>query len=162
MDLPKWSTLELHYPANDVDTVFRGIGGKVELNYDIGAFQNACATRVSKALNGAGGAHLIPFFKDIGPSGEIEPQVSSGQNKRYYIFRVKMLTKYLERKYFKPEGFTPSEYKTKLKNKKGIIIFQVEGWSDATGHADLWNGSMCLWKGYGGVSNKILFWEAPQ
>ena len=25
--------------------------------------------------------------------------------------------------------------------KKGIIVFVVPGWSGATGHADLWDGS---------------------
>lgn len=134
---------------------------RAKFRYDIGVFSNACATRISKALNGAGGIHLIPYFKAIGPNGKLESQVSSGKNKNWYIFRVKMLVKHLTTRYGKPETFTRSEYKVKLNNRKGIIIFEVLGWSDSTGHADLWNGSKCLWKGYGGIANKILFWEAP-
>ena len=161
MKLPKWDGLKINYPALDAETVFKAIGGKVELNYDIGVFNNACATRVSKSLNSAGGAHLIPFFKDISPNGKVEAQVSSGKNRKWHIFRVKMLVKHLTLKYGKPEEIKPSEYKLKLKNRKGIIVFEVTGWNDATGHADLWDGSKNLWKGYGGLSNKVLFWGAP-
>ncbi len=162
MKLPKWDFLKMHYPAQEAGTVFKNIGGKVELNYDIRVFNNACATRVSKALNGVGGAHRIPFFKEISPNGKMEAQVSSGKNKNWYIFRVKILAKHLTSKYGNPEVFSPSEYKQKLKGRKGIIIFEVTGWSDATGHADLWDGSKCLWKSYGGLANKVLFWEASQ
>ncbi len=72
MKLPKWAFLKMHYPALEAGAVFKDIGGKVELNYDIGVFSNACAIRVSKTLNRNGGAHLIPYFKDIGPSGKLE------------------------------------------------------------------------------------------
>ncbi|MGD8908947.1 MAG: hypothetical protein PVI92_06320 [Chromatiales bacterium] len=71
MKLPKWNALKVHYPALDASTVFKNIGGKVELNHDIGVFSNACATRVSKALNGIGGVHSIPYFQDIGPNGKL-------------------------------------------------------------------------------------------
>ena len=158
--LPLWEVLSFHYPAQEAGAVFQGIGGKVKLNYDIGVFNNACATRVSKALNGSSGTHLIQYFKDISPNGKMESQVSSGKNKHWYIFRVKVLTKYLTKKYGQPIESDPSNYKEKLKGKKGIIIFQVLGWGDATGHADLWDGSNCLWKGYGDLSNEVLFWEA--
>lgn len=160
MKLPSWTTLKKNYPAHEAGKVFRDIGGKVELNYDIGVFSNACATRVSVALNGSGQAHEIHYFKDKSPNGNHESQVSSGENNKWYIFRVKMLVKYLSHKYGEPKTYSASEYASKLFGKKGIIVFEVSGWSDATGHADLWNGSKCLWKGYGGMANKILFWEA--
>jgi len=162
MDLPKWDVLKMHYPAMDAGAVFQDIGGKVEQNYSTGVFSNACATRISKALNGAGGLHSIPYFKDTYPNNKLEPQVSSGRNKNWYIFRVKMLVKYLSSKYGKPGKYTPAEHQQKLKGRKGIIIFEVSGWSDATGHADLWDGNNCLWKGYGGLANNILFWEASK
>ncbi|WP_293264952.1 type VI secretion system amidase effector protein Tae4 [Neptunomonas sp.] len=160
--LPKWNILKSHYPAQPAPTVFKQIGGKVELNFDMGIFGNACATRVSKALNGSGGLHLIPFYKAIGPNGKFEGQVSSGKNKRWYIFRVKILTKYLTEKYGKPDSYSPSEHISKLKNRKGIIVYEVNGWSDATGHADLWDGNKCVFKGYGSISHKVHFWETPQ
>ena len=52
-----------------------------------------------------------------------------------------MLIKYLKLKYGNPDELMPSEYKEKLKGRKGIIVFEVSGWSDATGHADLWDGN---------------------
>ena len=154
--LPKWSTLELNYPNLEPQFVFKHIGGKVELNYDSGVFNNACAIRISCALNKAGGIHVIPYIKDEVSSGE----VSSAGNKLWYIFRVRILVKHLTSQYGKPEIFKPTEYRLKLKKRKGIIIFDVPGWNDATGHADLWDGYKCRWKGYGALATKILFWEA--
>ena len=160
MELPKWKNLKINYPAYEASTVFKSIGGKVEFNFDIRVFNNACAIRVSRALNKSDGPHVVPYIKDISPNGKLEPQVSSGENKKWYIFRVKMLSKYLSKKYGEPEKLKPTKYKNKLKGRKGIIIFEVPGWGDATGHADLWNGSRCLWQGYGGQSTSVLFWEA--
>lgn len=159
-NLPKWNTLKLHYPNFSAAIVFKQIGGKVELNYDLGVFNNACATRISAALNKSGGMHIIPFIEDVGPNGKYEPQVSSGSHGLWYIFRVRILVKHLTQQYGKPEKHRPSEYKAKLKRRKGIIIFEVPGWNDATGHADLWDGDKCLWKGYGVFATQILFWEA--
>jgi len=159
-ELPKWENLKLYYPVHEANVVFKMIGGKVELNYDIGVFNNACAIRISRALNSSGGIHLIPFIKELSPNGKIESQVSTGKNKLWHIFRVKILVKHLTKIYGGPEELKPGEYKEKLKNRKGIIVFEVLGWSDATGHADLWDGTRCLWKNYGGVANKVLFWES--
>jgi len=47
--LPSWRELEKNFPNKSVEEVFTEIGGKVKLNYDIGVFKNACATRISKA-----------------------------------------------------------------------------------------------------------------
>ncbi|MBL1277127.1 MAG: hypothetical protein COB30_013675 [Ectothiorhodospiraceae bacterium] len=105
--MPKWEVLKSHYPIQEAGYVFKKIGGKAELNYDIGVFSNACATRVSKALNGTGGIHLVPYFKDINPNGKVESQVSSGKNKQWYIFRVRILVKHLIDKYGKPEEIKP-------------------------------------------------------
>jgi hypothetical protein len=30
-----------------------------------------------------------------------------------------------------------------LAGKNGVILFEVSGWSDAAGHATLWNGTTC-------------------
>ncbi len=160
--LPSWDALKTHYPNVDAGTVFTDIGGKVGLNYDMGVFKNACATRVSKALNGVGGVHSIPFFKAIGPNGKHEAQVSSGRHRQWYIFRVKMLVRHLTAKYGGPERYLPSNYKAQLAGRKGIIVFEVSGWSDATGHADLWDGGKCLYQDYGGQANRVLFWEASK
>lgn len=61
--LPPWKELLKNFPNKDAGTVFTEIGGKVKLNYDIGVFSNACAIRISKALNFSGEIHRIPFYK---------------------------------------------------------------------------------------------------
>ena len=157
MKLPKWEVLKANYPAVPADQAFEAIGGKVLYNHQIGVFTNACSTRVSAALNGSGKEHEIPFFRDNNKT-----QVSSGENKKWYIFRVRMLTKYLTERYGEAEFFGAEEYQEKIAGRKGIIIFEVKGWDDATGHADLWDGSACLWQGYGELAHKILFWEAEE
>jgi hypothetical protein len=70
------------------------------------------------------------------------------------------MTKYLTEKYGEPEQLTPAEHEAELQGRKGIIIYEVSGWADATGHADLWDGSKCVYKGYGSVSHKVSFWQA--
>ncbi|MGX9728030.1 MAG: type VI secretion system amidase effector protein Tae4 [Candidatus Electronema sp. VV] len=160
MKLPPWSILQTHFPAKPAGDVFQAIGGKVFYNYQIGVFSNACSTRISAALNESGKEHAIPFFKDAGTTGKLQAQVSSGANKKWYIFRVKMLVKHLTERYGKPDEFLPEDYQQKIAGRKGIIVFEVKGWSDATGHADLWDGAACLWHGYDSVAEKILFWEA--
>ena len=74
MDLPEWNQLKTHYPALSAATVFSTIGGKVKLNYDIDVFTNACAVRISKALNTVGGGHLIPFSKPLVPMVSLSPR----------------------------------------------------------------------------------------
>jgi len=159
MNLPNWESMRSNYPAFPAQVVFRQIGGKVEVNYELGVFSNACAIRVSKALNSCGLEHKIPAYKSFGPDGKMSLQVSSGKHKNWYIFRVKILTKFLTEKYSEPEEYETNEYFESIKGRKGIIIYQVNGWSDATGHADLWLGDKCIYQGYASVSHKVLFWE---
>ena len=40
-----------------------------------------------------------------------------------------------------------------------LICFEVDGWSDATGHFDLWNGSECIHSEYFGKASKVHLWE---
>ena len=158
--LPKWDELLKHFPNKKAGEVFTEIGGKVKLNYDIGVFTNACATRVSRALNYSLGNHEIPFFKTKNSKGEDVIQVSSGGKKLWYIFRVKALIEYLTDFYGSPKIVSPGKYKQSLRGKKGIIVYEVKGWNDASGHADLWSGTDAVGDDYGSKSYNILFWEA--
>jgi hypothetical protein len=168
--LPVWQDLLANFPDKDAEAVFTEIGGKVKLNYDIGVFSNACATRISKALNYSGEEHLIPYYTIKDKSGKKKTQVSSGQYspgkqdadepKKWYIFRLKILIKYLTEKYGEPEQSFSAEYKDRLNGRKGIIIFTVSKWKDATGHSDLWNGEECVRTDFGDEADNILFWEA--
>ena len=158
--LPAWNELHKNYPNKDAKDVFTEIGGKVKLNYDIGVFNNACATRISKALNFSLGNHEIPFFKTKDSDGNDIVQVSSGGKKLWYIYRVKALVDYLTNNYGTPKIVSPGKYKQMLHGKKGIIVFEIKGWSDATGHADLWNGNKVVRDDYEAKSHNILFWES--
>ena len=158
--LPAWIELEKNFPNKGAGDVFAEIGGKVKLNYDIGVFKNACATRVSKALNFSLGGHEIPFFKTKDSDDKDVVQVSSGGKKLWYIYRVKALVQYLTQTYGAPRPIDVAKYKQELKAKKGIIVFEIKGWDDATGHADLWDGSKVVRDDYGTKAHKITFWES--
>ena len=158
--LPSWAELQKNFPNKDAKEVFTEIGGKVKLNYDIGVFKNACAIRVSKSLNYSLGNHEIPFFKTKGSDGNDVVQVSSGGEKFWYIYRVKALIEYLKQNYGAPKIVDSGKYKQTLKGKKGIIVFEIKGWSDATGHADLWDGNKVIRDDYGDKAHNILFWES--
>ena len=71
-------------------------------------------------------------------------QTVSGANKSQYFFRVKNLIAFLEQRWGKAEvvQYPPSGGGT-LRGKKGVILFEVQGWWDAQGHATLFNGSTC-------------------
>lgn len=157
--IPKWDLLEKYFPAASAGIVARLVGGKVQYNYDIGVFSNFCCIRVSRALNLAG--QPVSYFKDVGSGGGMKPAVSSGKNKQWHVFRVRSLRKYMETTYGAGEAFKSSDYATGLNGRRGIVLYEVPGWDDASGHADCWKDSDCLWKDYGDKATDIYFWEAP-
>lgn len=58
-----------------------------------------------------------------------------------------------------PDAYSPEEYAKNLSGRKGIIIYEVHGRTDATGHADLWDGEKCVYQDYGSASQNVLFWQ---
>ena len=42
-----------------------------------------------------------------------------------------------------------------------LLPVYVPGWDDASGHADCWEDTKCLWRDYGKKAKEIYFWEAP-
>lgn len=150
-ELPPFSDLEKHYLKYGMDYPNRGItnkefanivGGKVKFNIDLydksngsQGFGNTCSLRISHTLNE--NKHYLPS----------KPYVaSSSSKKRWYIFRVLDLDKYLTNNYGEAdiiEGKTGdiSIKENNFMGHKGIIIFDTRGtWADATGHATLWDG----------------------
>ena len=51
------------------------------------------------------------------PSSKIEPHISSGQHKKWYIIPVRVLVKHLTEKYEDKKCF-PTTYKSELNGKK--------------------------------------------
>ncbi|CNC19019.1 MULTISPECIES: type VI secretion system amidase effector protein Tae4 [Yersinia pseudotuberculosis complex] len=110
------------------------VGGKVKSNIDSGIFQNACAIRMSYALNNSG----ISV-----PRNESKWKTSSGADRKWYIYRVEDMVRFLNDQFGKADVISSSSVsQNDFKNKKGILVFNVN-WSDATGHATLWNGISC-------------------
>ncbi|WP_260433579.1 type VI secretion system amidase effector protein Tae4 [Burkholderia sp. Bp8998] len=117
-----------------------------------------CAVRLSYILGQAG--MPIPY---------ILGQTVSGADKRWYFFRVKNLIDFLEQRWGKAEviRFPPPRGGNALTNRQGIILFEVSGWSNATGHATLFNGSTCCDQCYFNEpgtnyrTDRAHFWSLP-
>ncbi|EMQ4855113.1 type VI secretion system amidase effector protein Tae4 [Morganella morganii] len=125
------------------------IGGKVQYNIDKGIFENACAIRMSYALNYSG--------TNVNRSSRWA--TSSGNDKKWYIYKVVDLISFLEHTFGKPDITIKSGVNMNaFKNKKGIIVFNV-GWRDATGHATLWNGTDCSDSCYFQQAGEAMLWE---
>ena len=133
------------YPKGSAEDVFNLIGGKVKANN----FANSCAIRVSRALNYSG--HTVSY---------IPPNLTvSGNDKKWYIYRVAEMVKYLTKNFGEPDiSIQGKPYQTELKGKKGIIVFEVDAWDDASGHATLWDGNFCSDKYYFPLSKKVMLW----
>lgn len=125
------------------------IGGKVQANIDAKTFTNGCAIRMSYTLNYSG----IPIIRNNNWS------TVSGADKYWYIFRVRELINYLNYIFGKPDDELTNPKADHFSNKKGIIVFDVPSWSDATGHATLWNGVICSDSCYFDKANKVYLWQ---
>lgn len=143
---PEFSKMRAMYPQGTADEVFKLIGGKVLANN----FANSCAIRVSRSFNYSG--VKIDY---------IPPNLTvSGSDGKWYIYRVKEMIKFLTRNFGAPDiSVSNKPYQEALRGKKGIIVFEVDGWDDASGHATLWDGNTCSDKCYFPLSKKVMLWE---
>ena len=128
-----------------VAEVGKKIGGKVGLNIKNGTFQNACAIRMSYAFNKSG--KLI---------SKNDGAVSSGEDKKWYLYRVKDFINFLKANYTDSEKVTDI---SKLQGKKGVIVFEDCGWSDATGHVDLYDGNQVEGSDYSDKAKSITLFK---
>lgn len=153
--------MRIYDPANPGAKVARVVGGFVEKNINnpdpLQRWDNTCAVRMSYILNQSG--LIIP---------RVPGQTVSGADKRQYFFRVKNLIAFLKGRWGAPEivEYPPADGGV-LAGKKGLVLFEVSGWSDAAGHATLFNGSSCYDHCYfnaPGVSyrtDRANFWSLP-
>ena len=90
----------------------------------------------------------------------------TGEDKKNYFYRVNDLVDFLHRHWGKPEviKYPPSGA---LAGQKGIILFEVQGWSNARGHATLFDGVRCYDHCYFNErethiqTTKAYFWKLP-
>lgn len=122
------------------------IGGKVEINIKGRIFENACAIRLSYAFNYSG-LPISPY----------DGKVSSGKDKRWYLYRVEDMRGFIKRHI----GGTPIKGRSPkdFKGKKGIIIFSDCNWRNATGHVDLFNGKTVEGHGYFDFCEAAILYE---
>lgn len=159
---PSWADMDKHYPAVDVKTPVlydHMIGGRFKNLYQHDAYKNTCAVRMSYALNRSG--------LKLGPAPSKGGNVFGGDGYLYWI-RVSDLKRYLIKQFkgadeelnlpaipatligdsdamsvqFKERVTRAKAWlDVKLAGRKGIVVFEVSGWGDASGHFTLWNGS---------------------
>ncbi|MCL2897379.1 type VI secretion system amidase effector protein Tae4 [Brenneria tiliae] len=156
-----WTAAKQIYDPNDpIGKVKDTIGGTVKRNFEIpvrdGGWENSCAVRMSYVLNYTG--HPIP---------RIGSKTVSGADRKWYFYRVKDVIEYLNNVWGNADLIInyPQLPVEQLKNKNGLILFEVSGWGDANGHATFWNGSLCSDHCYFNdtnanyTTNKANFWE---
>lgn len=144
--------------ASVVAHVARVIGGMVATNIDSGEWKNTCAVRMSYILGRSG--VQIPH---------VAGKTVSGADKRWYFFRVKHLIEFLSLQWGKPDLAAPYPPAGggALAGKRGIVLFEVSGWRDATVHATLWNGRICYdhcyfnEQGAAYRTDRANFWSLP-
>ena len=136
-----------------VSGVGEKIGGKVDYNINKipqgqGRFENACAIRLIYVLNQTG--VKIPF---------ISGQTVSGKNGSWYVYKVNTMIAYLKKVFGDPDEVFLSPNEIDFSRKKGILVFEVDQWIDASGHATIWNGTECSDKCYFPISKKTYLWK---
>jgi hypothetical protein len=143
--LPAFDKIWAAYPHGEASEVKKLIGGAVDAAW----ITNTCAIRVSRALNEAGFA--IP--RTVAGLNTVR----GGDNKRY-AYRVAELRRYMRTVLGRPDitSSNPDDFI----GKKGLIVFEVRGWSDATGHFDLWDGTQPAHAEYFDRASSVQLWLA--
>lgn len=151
---PKMKTLWENYPRGTAEEVKQLIGGKVNYPW----IKNTCVIRISRAFNYSG-HRLKNRLRGL--------STISGDDGLWYAYRVREFVEYLTRN-FGPPDFSVSRKAGDASipkaffGKQGIIVFEVDSWSDATGHMTLWNGQRCVDNDcYWHRSKKIRIWIVP-
>ncbi|MBN3573255.1 type VI secretion system amidase effector protein Tae4 [Vibrio ostreicida] len=148
--------------------VYEIVGGRALELYlaDSDSYANACALRMSRSFNYGG--FLVPSGTII----ETYPiyRVRGADNK-IYILRVKDLIQYIKFNWGSPEYDMEPVDISAISGKRGVMIIEVSGWGDASGHVTLWDGSstgdgthyheLSYYERYGGsvAPKRVMLWE---
>ena len=180
---PSWKDMKSHYPADGISKFdfYPKISKALGVDADKPAYSNTCALRMSFALNKSG----VKLRKAPSKGGNIV-----GDDGRNYWLRVKDLQTELQTKLGKPDNEyeqpsfpyaswnmsqlarraqqTNLEFISKIKGRNGVVVFEVSGWSDATGHFTLWDGEAenLMYVGENSLENNstspsYYFWMVP-
>ncbi len=141
--LPTFTSLWTNYPNGTSSEVKAKVGGNINMAW----VTNTCVVRMSHAFNKSG----API-----PSSHAGLSTARGGNGGRYAYRVTEFKKYLDSVYKSPDITGAGE--SAVTGKQGIIMFDVQGWSDATGHFDMWDGSSIRYRAYFAEASTVHLW----
>lgn len=168
---PNWQNVYNNYPKTTdgsddlpVAEVCMLIGGQVLTKYNNGDVKNACALRVSRALNYSG--VIIP---------NISGQTWQGVDGKNYFYVAQYLYNWLGKTFGPPDvhltaadgapnGTKFPEQLIGLQNR-GIYIMKPTSQASfgATGHTTLWGGLNCIGgHNYFAAASDVYIWKLPQ
>jgi hypothetical protein len=169
--LPTWNDAYAAYPKNGnggdlpAAEVYALVGGQIFAMYQSNPekFKNACALRISRALNYSG--VQIP---------NVPNSTFAGGDGKYYFLSAARLFNWMVKTFGTSSaiilsrsdgGADGSLFQAQLAGNKGIYIMQAAypGEFHATGHASLFDGNQCIsnhcyFNARGGVE-KIILWK---
>ena len=140
-------------PGGTAAAAKAAIGGAVDRDW----IRNTCVVRVSRSFNASG--NPIPGDRNDGMA-----TVRGGDGK-HYALRVHEFRRYLKDTYGEPDvahtypGGTGGAIPGAFFGLRGVVVFDVDVWSDATGHVDLWNRDRCRHAAYFDVAAKVMLWR---
>src|SRR5688572_17729893 len=140
--IPEPRDLIRNYPLGDSNEVKARIGGKVNAPW----ITNTCAIRLSEAFNKSGTKIPQNYAGLSVVSGKPTRNPATGKSNPpdWYAYRVAEFQKFAIAKYgqptFKVRGTGSTTPPPQFAGKPGIICFVDCGWTDASGHLDLWDG----------------------
>lgn len=158
---PRFADLWAAYPVGmAAGDVYALVGGNAHELYKTNptGYANACALRLSRAFNYGG---LTITSKATGY------KVKGGDGKSY-LLRVRDMITFVRANFGSPDIRVAPRGQDKtadFASKRGVLIFNVSGWGDASGHVTLWNGADCGDNCYfihdqpGVSTTEIQFWE---
>ncbi|MBI4703192.1 MAG: hypothetical protein HY744_18910 [Deltaproteobacteria bacterium] len=146
MRLPGFSLLSQHYPNGTSGEAKALVGGNANADW----ITNTCVIRICRALNYAGS----PI-----PGGQAGLTTVRGGDGMRYAFRVSEFKKYMVHAYGDPDIVGGGGSQGKFGGHQGVILFDDCGWSDATGHFDLWDGTNCVHASYWAQAATVKLWE---
>jgi hypothetical protein len=155
---PDFQKLWDAYPVGEAADVKKEIGGAVNADW----ITNTCTIRLSRAFNKEGTFKIPLTYEFADKKAPLKLNTVKGGDGNRYAYRVAEMLKFLKAKFGKPQlrvfkkrgdGVVES-----FKGRKGLIVFNDCGWSDATGHVDLWNGEKCVGHEYWEKAKEVYLW----
>lgn len=146
---PKFSDIWNAFPSGLTSReAYALVGGEAyELHLEKESYANACALRMSEALNKGG--YVIKSNYSDGFDGYrvrgkmLDTETLPGRKYYAYYVEVEVLEKFFDINFGSADLVfkNGSDALSQLTGKSGIVIFKIDGWTDARGHAAIWNGS---------------------